>query len=428
MGININDKKFQIKLLALSTKNTQFLKKYRHALKSDWFETPELRMIADILFTYFDQYNEAPDGDTLQFLVKNIVDNTKYSEEEWVSLVKMIVSQGDEGLDYVFDHVAEFIEYRAMKDAIITSAQCLEEGKYDKIPEIIRKAQKWSKESVPSIDFFEDIYEWLKTKEIRETITTGMFELDEILCGGTARGEVSVVLAPPSTGKTMMLINFGSAAIMAGYRVYHFHAEQTTDVVRARYVTRLSNTPYDHIKDNPEGMAKRLKIIQEKSGGELLISKCAGSTINAIRSFIYKRDVPDVIIIDYADKLIPKSHYNDKRNEIASIYDEMVLMGEEFNASILTASQTNRQAVGKQKVTIKDLAEAFDKAMIADNIMALCQTEEERATGAIRIFMAKVRNEDDGMNEIECKIQKNMMSIISASEYTKQMISLGSKK
>lgn len=421
MAININDRKFQVKLLALSIKNPQFLKKYRHALKADWLETPELRMIADIIFTYFDQYNEAPDGDTLEFLVQNIVNTDKYSEEEWRKLVRMIISQGDEGLTYIFDHVAEFIEYRAMKEAILTSAQLLENGEYGKIPETIRKAQKWSQESVPSVDFFDDIYNWLLKKDIRQTIPTGITELDEILAGGTARGEVSVVLAPPSTGKTTTLINFGAAAIMSGARVYHFHAEQTTDVVRARYVTRLSGVPYKNIKDNPTAMVKRMELVKEKSGGDLLISKCAGSTISAIRSFIYKRDVPDVIIIDYADKLVPRTHFNDKRHEISSIYDEMVIMGEEFNASMLTASQTNRQAVGKQKVTIKDLAEDFQKAAIADNVFALCQTEEERAMNVIRIFMAKIRNEDDGMNEIECKMMKHMMTILSASDYTKQM-------
>jgi hypothetical protein len=99
----------------------------------------------------------------------------------------------------------------------------------------------------------------------------------------------------------------------------------------------------------------------------------------------------------------------------------MVVMAEEFDCSIITASQTNREALGKERITIKDFSEAFSKAMIADTIIALSETDEERSMGVMRLFMAKVRNEDDGMNEIECRVFKNLMRIVSASEYARQI-------
>lgn len=422
MAIEISGKKFQTKLLSLMIRNKEFLKKYRYALKAEWFETEEQRTIAGIVFAYFDEYGESPDLDTLEFLVCGIADDSANSTEDWKRLIRVIGTQADDGLSYVFDHAAEFIQYRAYKEAIMLGARLLEEGQYEKIPSAIRDAQKWGRESVPHVDFFSDIESWLRENEIRETIPTGILELDQILCGGPARGELSVVLAAPNTGKTIALINMASGALFSGKRVYHFHAEQTSGVIRARYTARLSNTPFKNIKDDPAKMSKKLYAIQEKTGCDLKISKCAGATIGALRAFIYKHDQPDVIVIDYADKLVSKSKYNDRRHEIAAIYDEMIQIADEFNCSILTASQTNRQAVGKEKVTIKDLAESFEKAAIADNIFALCQSEEERALNVMRIFLAKVRNEDDGINEIECKIMKSLMRIMSASEYTGDLI------
>lgn len=422
MAIDIGGKKFQTKLLSLMIRNKEFLKKYRHALKPEWFEYEEQRVIAGIIFAYYDEYGESPSIDTLEFLISGIGVESQTEVEEWKRLVRILDAQGDDGLSYVFDHAAEFIQYRAYKEAILLGARLLEERQYEKIPAAIKDAQRWGKESVPYVNFFDGLEHWLAEDEIRDTIPTGIKDLDSILCGGTARGELSVVLAAPNTGKTIALINMASGGLFAGKRIYHFHAEQTSGVIRARYTARLSNTPFKNIKDNPTKMTKRLLAIKESTGCDLIISKCAGATIGSLRAFIYKHEQPDVIVIDYADKLVSKNRYNDRRHEIAAIYDEMVLMADEFNCSILTASQTNRQAVGKEKVTIKDLAESFEKAAIADNIIALCQTSDERALNVIRLFMAKIRNEDDGINEIECKIMKSLMRIMSASEYTSDLV------
>lgn len=420
MPLTISDKKFQVKLIALLVQNHKFLSRYRSALKPEWFETPELQALGELIFAYYDSYHDSPDWDTLEFLVPNLA-NQDHTPDEWKALVRSVEKQGDEGLSYVHDHTSEFIQYRAMKEAILLGARLLEDGRYDKIPQVIREAQKWDKESVPYVDFFEDLQGWLEQEEIRKTIPTGITELDEILNGGTARGEITVILAPPSRGKTLVCCSLGASAVITGHKVYHFHAEQSSSIIRARYAARLSGIPYKELRDSPEKTAKKLEKIQQSAGGELLISKCAGASIGSLRAFIYKHGQPDLLVIDYADKLVSTSKYNDRRHEIEAIYDEMVVMAEEFDCSIITASQTNREALGKERITIKDFSEAFSKAMIADTIIALSESDEERSMGVMRLFMAKVRNEDDGMNEIECRVFKNLMRIVSASEYAKQI-------
>lgn len=418
MSINISGKKFQVKLLVLSIKNSTFLRKYRHALNPEWFEFSELKMLAELIFAYYDQYHEPPSFDTLEFLVSGLEEHLNGDPEEWKKLIRMLEMQGDDGLQYVYDHVSEFVQYRAYKEAILLGARMLEEGKYDEIPQIVRDAQKWDKSSIPYVNFFESLSDWLEKEEIREVIPTGISDLDDILEGGTARGELSIVLAVTNTGKTMLLVNFGAGALLSGKKVYHFHTEQKSDVIMARYVARLSGIPYKQLKDDKQRTEAALRRIQNKTGSELLISKCSGYRIEALRSFIYKHGQPDVVIIDYADELVPSKSYRDKWNEISLIYTEMINMAEEFNCSIYTASQTNRQAVGKEKVTIKDFAESYDKANKADNIFAICATEEEQAMNTLRLFMAKIRNVEKGNTEIECKMIPNLMRILSASEYT----------
>lgn len=217
------------------------------------------------------------------------------------------------------------------------------------------------------------------------------------------------------THNTTSLINLGYGAVMSGHRVYHFHAEQMSQVIQARYMSRFLGVNYADLKTKDAGeIDKRLELWNQiiENNGDLIINKCAGGTIGSIRSFVYKHGYPDVIIIDYADKLVPKNRYSERRHEIASIYDEMVMMADEFNCSILTASQTHREALNKEKVDIHNLAESYEKAAIADNIFAICCTEEEVEQNKFRLRLVKVRNEE-GHREIPCKIYPRKMKIIA---------------
>ena len=67
-------------------------------------------------------------------------------------------------------------------------------------------------------------------------------------------------------------------------------------------------------------------------------------------------------------------------------------MGDEYSCPVWTASQANRGALDKAVITIGDLAEAFNKANIADFMVALCQTIEEKEEGIMRWHVAKQRD------------------------------------
>ena len=66
-------------------------------------------------------------------------------------------------------------------------------------------------------------------------------------------------------------------------------------------------------------------------------------------------------------------------------------MAVELNLLVLCPTQTNRGSVEKDVVTMVDLAEAFDKAAIADILIALCQTDDEYKRNQLRLFFAKNR-------------------------------------
>jgi replicative DNA helicase len=100
----------------------------------------------------------------------------------------------------------------------------------------------------------------------------------------------------------------------------------------------------------------------------------------------------DLIIDDYPDLVSSTRRYTEKRFELSEVYKEFRDLGGKYNVPIWGASQSGRNSLSKEIITIQDIAEDIGKAAIADVIVALCQTRDEEQVNACRLFMAKVRD------------------------------------
>jgi replicative DNA helicase len=89
--------------------------------------------------------------------------------------------------------------------------------------------------------------------------------------------------------------------------------------------------------------------------------------------------------------MVPPQQYKDTRHEVTKIYEELRIIAGTYKIPVWTASQSNRGSLSKRLVKMEDIAEAFTKAAIADLIIGLCQTEDEKDEKIMRLFVAKSR-------------------------------------
>lgn len=110
-----------------------------------------------------------------------------------------------------------------------------------------------------------------------------------------------------------------------------------------------------------------LKII---TGG---IGTISIAKIESILNELEQREgwLPEVLVIDYADLIKPDSFIKDKRNQLSNIWENLSRIAKTRNILLFTASQANRAAVRKTKLTSEDIAEDFSKAMIADAMISI---------------------------------------------------------
>lgn len=398
---------------------SDFVGEWGRAIRPEWFEGKELQNIVVSILQFYRQYHNTPSYTDLRIYIKKMVASNDKEYENYARFLKLIRQTSKSGdMVFVYDHFKEFVKYSAYRHATLASARALQDGKWDLIPEIVRVAQKTTTESYKSLVYFKDVYERVSTALLRDTIRTGIDELDGWMNGGTARRELTAVLASTGTGKSLFLVNLGAAAVLQGLSVVHLPTEESNLMTAARYDRRFTHRSEKTLLKDAKASAKKLERIYER-GGNLLLTNCLGWDVYALRNFIYEQDrCPDMVIVDYADKLLSPRSYSQRRFELEAIYTELLAMSDEFNCSLITASQAKALAKHSVKLYAEDMGEAYLKANVAHNILGLCQTEAEEDAGNMRIYIAKARF-TPSHKEIECKIIHEQAWIMSTSQYMK---------
>lgn len=95
--------------------------------------------------------------------------------------------------------------------------------------------------------------------------------------------------------------------------------------------------------------------------------------------------IPDVIVIDYADILIPPDRRLIERSALDSIWKGLKGLAEKRNCLVITASQSNRGAIQKHDIEQTDVAEDVRKIAHVDCMFGLNQKRSERSEMIMRV-------------------------------------------
>jgi replicative DNA helicase len=322
--------------------------------------------------------------------------------DQVVEILTAIQKSDGTEIEYVKEKSIEFCKNQAMKNALIDSVDLLGRGKYDEIFSLMQDALLAGQERDLGHVYFEDL-ENRNQKIMRNPIATGMgAPLDDILGGGLSSGELGCVLAPTGIGKSMALLNIAYGAMMRGLNVVYYTLELSETQVGVRMDARVCNMPIDQVYKSPLVVGKQLEKIKD-TVGRLVIKQfpTKGASVTSIKGHIAKlkttKFIPDLIIIDYADLMKPLSRFKEKRHELESIYESLRGMAVELGVPIWTASQSNRSSMDKAYVTLSDISESYAKAQVADVIISIQRSIDEKRNNKASFFVAKNRAGRDGI-------------------------------
>ena len=393
-------KSFQENLVQLIYEDRPFADQITEVLDLNFLELEYLRVFSRKIVNYRHKYGTHPSANAVASILNTEMDGVdeviKHQVKEYFT---KIVSRDIEGdADYVKQTSLDFCRKQNLKEAMMKSVGLLQSCSFDEISKIINDSLILGSENNFGHDYIADFEERYKPR-FRRPITTGWDDIDKICGGGLGKQELGVVVAPTGAGKSMVLVHLRAQAILSGKTVVHYTLELQDTVVASRYDSCITGYPLSNLLSFKEEIYESVKSVE----GRLIVKEypTKSASTNTIRSHLTKLKkrgtIPGMIIVDYGDLLKPVVIRKEKRNELESIYEELRALSTEFECPIWTASQTNRSGLNAEVITMEQISEAFNKCFVADFIMSVSRTVEDKQNNTGKIFIAKNRNGPDGM-------------------------------
>ena len=422
---------FEDHMLAVLAKHSTAIIRYRSALHHAYFSDDTRRVIAKALLAHADQHGTLPSRATLIEECRPHVDATAMPNVE--KAIKRLYKTDISDADAVLAYAVSFGKRQAMVNAIIESADLIEQDKIDSVFPLIHDAQLVGEDVFDyGIDYTKDVSKRLdrwdrEEEEGTKRIPTGIVHFDEILEGGLARGELGVVLALAKTGKSTALINFAYGASCAGYNVAYYSVELDRDMVSQRLDARVVGKAEKKRKTKPKWYREQVETrVAEDLTGRVCIQSYPpqSRTVTDVRNYLtLLRSLgvsPDVLIVDYADELKPEKQRRDEdtHDSVSAIYSELRRMAGEFDCAVWTGSQAPQRVArendGKMKPLLDrtDFAGAYAKSQKLDVGLSLNQDDTEHVNGDMRAFWFSMRRGADRL-VVDCDIDRELCRITS---------------
>lgn len=231
-----------------------------------------------------------------------------------------------------------------------------------------------------SIDILQEEFEaQMKGEYTQESIRTHIDHLDNVLgCSGIGLGEVMVVTAPTSCGKSQLALNIATRAMMRDQVPCGiFSLEMPQKQIAKRMVTIKSQASLRQIQDgiiSDKHMERVKEACNDIKGFPIYTVhniKNISDLCSYARTMVRKHKVK-LLVIDYL-QLIPWDNKNMSKNDaIADISHTIKQLALELNVAVLLLSQVNREGAKRDSgLAIYDLKDSGDIENDADVILLM---------------------------------------------------------
>ena len=388
---------FQSKIIASLMSDIKFVQTISDILQPDMFDSDSNKWLVKTIRKYYYEYKKQPTLEVIKYKIDEIDNDVLKSGvvEKLRDVWKNIESTD---LEFVQSETLDFCKNQTLKNAILESVDMLENKNYDGIKSIIDDAMKAGTERDLGHDYIPSL-EMRLEESARITVKTPWDVINDITDGGLGPGELGVVVAPAGIGKSWTLQALGSEVVRQGKTVVHYSLELNENYVGLRYDSIFSGVTTANIKYHKEEVQKQIS----KLPGKLLIKyfPTKAASVQTLGAHLKQLELSgvniDMVIVDYADILMPTGFFKEKRHAIGNIYEDLRGLAGELEIPIWTASQANRSALEEDVIGADKVAEDYSKVMTADFVMSMSRKVEDKIANTGRFHVIKNRFGIDGV-------------------------------
>jgi len=238
-------------------------------------------------------------------------------------------------------------------------------------------------------------------------ISTGFFKLDE-MTGGLHGGELLILAARPSMGKTALALNIAQhVAVKLNQTVAVFSLEMSKESLLTRMVCASARVDSHRFRVGFLNQTERDRLqraASELAAAPLYIDDTAGANLMdlhaQLRRLQQEQKTLGLVIVDYLQLMSGRGRFENRNQEISTISRGMKLLAKELNVPMLVLSQLSRAPETRQgdhRPQLSDLRESGSIEQDADLVAFIFREElykrdREDLRGLAELLVAKQRN------------------------------------
>lgn len=328
--------------------------------------------------------------------------------EQILQLIERIEDSVGKGIlpasGYMLEEVLTYAKTQAIREVIVQNAKMLEQGEVDEfVSKISHIIEQFASVTFQTGERLMDIQKRIQLRRSGNNpsnrVPMGIPDLDAFICG-LGEGELGIIIGPSGAGKTAFLIQVSIAGLMAGRNVAYASLEMSPLQLLERFDANISNIPIKHLVKEEAKVKERVREFINKVKSHLDIKQFPSGLTrvedidNYLKVLKSEGITPGMLIVDYGELLGFRS--NEAYEGQGENFIKLRGIGVKWKIPVWVASQSNRPAWSKRIIRPDDIAESFRKVHVADVVIGLCRTEEEKRTKQVRFYIGKCRFEVDG--------------------------------
>ena len=234
-------------------------------------------------------------------------------------------------------------------------------------------------------------------------ITTGFSRLDKMLTGMHG-GELLLMGARPSMGKTSIALNIAAAAARKGYGVAIFSLEMPREQIAIRLLCGEARVSMQSVRSGTlrdKDWVKLAQTVNPLANERIYIDDTAGLTPMQMRSRVRRIMLEkglDLVVVDYLQLMGSDTKAENRQQEVSEISRRLKSIALELKIPILACAQLSRANTQRtvKRPVLSDLRDSGSIEQDADVVMFLHRDSYYEpgsdATNTAEIIIAKQRN------------------------------------
>lgn len=393
-------------------------------IKPENFENKTLNRICYWIHEYHKQFKAIPTQTVILEKAKDYFNSIGGNPRDFYvvkeAVDEIFTLQDSSELEYFKQKAVEFARQAAWKKALLRAGDTIKAGNYDDALNAFKRVMQIGSDDDLGLDITTLTTDDFLAKlgdayDKRNMIQTGIPGWDYALGGGFVKNNIHIIGAPPGAGKSRTMAFLAKEAMSRMKKVAFFTLELSEEETMANIYTAMTGvTLHDMLQ--PEGRAE-FEAKKNTFVNTYLPQLCVkffkpgcvtvDSLHNYLMRFVQRKEdetgmpwKPDVIFVDYLDKLLPTNKGGrNSYEDMGGVANDLKNLAITFGCPVVTGSQLGKiswDLKGSEVVSMQSVAESAAKVHLAHSMTTINANPGEKQAARCRLYTAKSRSGKPG--------------------------------